>query len=114
MRQCGVIAAPALLALENGVERLEEDHRLARGLAAAIDRFNGLSSPPDDVSTNIVMARVDLTELDAPALAARLEEEGVRVLALSADCLRFVTHLDVGADDVIRLGQALAKVLGTS
>ncbi len=112
MRQSGVLAAPALLALETGVERLEQDHALARELAAVLARFDALRVDPDDVETNLVLVRVEHDELDARALSARLADEGVLVLPLAPDVLRFVTHLDVGPDDVRRLAAALERVLG--
>ena len=111
MRQAGILAAAGLIALEDGLARLGEDHALARSLATALDGFDGLSCPPDSIETNLVLVQVDLPELDAPALSARLEEGGVRVLALSPDSLRFVTHRDVGPDDVEHLTSAVARVL---
>ncbi len=112
MRQAGVIAAPGLIALRDGRARLSEDHALAQDLAAALDAMPGLSSPPGEVDTNLVRVRVELPDLDAAALSARLEEEGVLVFALTPDTLRFVTHLDVGPDDLERLVSALRRILG--
>ena len=51
MRQSGVLAAPALLALAEGVDRLTEDHDLARGVAAALDAYEGIAAPPAEVET---------------------------------------------------------------
>jgi threonine aldolase len=113
MRQSGVLAAPALLALEEGVERLEEDHRLARALAETASRFPGLSCPQDAVPTNIAIVRVEPPAPEAAALAAALAERGILVLPLTPGTLRFVTHRDVGPDDVEALEAALSEVLGS-
>ena len=110
MRQAGVLAAAGLLALEDGLARLAEDHALARALAAQVGRIDGLA-PPERVDTNIVNVRVLRPDLDAPAVAARLAERGVLVLALEPRVLRFITHRDVGPADVERVGAALADVL---
>ena len=110
MRQAGVLAAAGLLALEDGLARLAEDHALARALAAAVGRIDGLG-PPERVDTNIVNVRVLRPDLDAPAVAARLAERGVRVLALEPRVLRFITHRDVGPADVERVRAALEDVL---
>ena len=111
MRQAGVIAAAGLVAFEEGLERLAEDHALARRVAGVLDAYEGVTCPPAEVQTNIVMAR-----LAGGARAAELErafgERGVRVLAWAPDCLRLVTHRDVGAEDVERLAEAAAGVLG--
>ena len=107
MRQAGVIAAGALHALEHHVERLAEDHALAREAARVLDRVDGIACPPREVETNIVMARVARADLDAPALAARLAERGVLALPQTRTCLRLVTHMELGPADVGRLEEAL-------
>ena len=111
MRQAGLIAAAGLVALRENVERLAEDHALARALAECCQDRPGLHVAPQEVHTNLVMVRVDHPRLDAPGLAAQLASHGVLVLPLGPGVLRFVTHLDVGAQDVARLGVALDAVL---
>ena len=111
MRQAGILASAGLIALEQGLARLGEDHALARAVAAALDPIEGLSCPPQEVDTNIVMVQVRHRKLAAEALARALEERGVRTLAWAPDCLRLVTHRDVGPADVDRLEQAAVAVL---
>lgn len=97
MRQVGILAAPALLALDN-VDRLAEDHDHARQLAAGVDEVEGLSAPEPE--TNIVM--VDTTGLGvrAEALVDELEERGVAGSTFGEYRVRFCTHLDVDSEDV--------------
>ncbi len=111
MRQSGILAAAGLVALETGVERLAEDHVLARLLAERLDALPGLAVDVEGIATNLVKVRVDHPQYDAPALAERLGAEGVKVLPLAPDTLRFVTHLDVGPDDVERCATALHLIL---
>ncbi len=111
MRQAGILAAAGLLALEDGLARLSEDHALARALASALAGLEGLSASPAEVETNIVNVHVLRRDTDAPALAERLARLGVRVLALEPRVLRFITHRDVGPADVERARAALARVL---
>ena len=55
MRQSGIVAAAGLVALEEMVDRLAEDHARAQRLAEAVaDRFPG-SIDPATVDTNIVI-----------------------------------------------------------
>ncbi len=55
MRQAGIIAAAGLVALDEMVDRLADDHARARRLAEAVaDRFPG-SIDPAKVDTNIVV-----------------------------------------------------------
>jgi threonine aldolase len=96
MRQAGVLAAAALVSLDNR-PRLAEDHRNAARLA------DGLSGVPDislpyGVDTNIVIFRV-------PGRAAEwvksFRERGVLCgTAIARDEVRMVTHLDVDAKDI--------------
>ncbi|MFT5461268.1 MAG: threonine aldolase, partial [Planctomycetota bacterium] len=65
MRQAGIIAAAGLMALEEGVGRLSLDHDLAQELARRLNRFDGLSCPPDGVETNLVIVEVDRDDVDA-------------------------------------------------
>lgn len=111
MRQAGVIAAGALYALEHNVERLADDHALAVRVAEVLDPLPGLVCPPDEVATNIVMARIEREDLDADGLAAVLEAAGIRAMPQSKRCLRFCTHLDVGEPDVERLGEVMRATL---
>jgi threonine aldolase len=112
MRQAGILAAAGLFALEHNVERLAEDHALARSVAGVLDACEGIACPPDEVETNIVMARVSRPDHDPESLTAALGERGVGVLPMNPTTLRFVTHLDVGPADVERLQRALGEILG--
>jgi len=99
MRQVGVLAAPALVALDGGFDHIAEDHRRAKRLAEAF------GVDPGTVDTNIVIATVP----DAHATVSRLAEAGVHVVALSPTEIRLVTHRDVGDDDVERACRAAAN-----
>ncbi len=100
MRQAGVLAAAGIVALEEMVARLAEDHHHARRLARRLAATDGLRLDPDRVYTNIVFFEVVHPGLNAAALAARLAARGVRVLALGVRSLRAVTHYQVTADDI--------------
>jgi len=108
MRQAGVIAAAALYALENNVERLAEDHANAQILASAFSETDGLRLESGPVETNLVWVDVDPTLGTAAEVAAYLKSHGVLVSVLGAQVIRACTHLDAGreavetAADVIR------------
>jgi len=104
MRQAGILAAAGLYALENHVERLAEDHNLARRLAQGLEAAGvGLVRPPE---TNILL----IHSPDAAALVRAAREAHVLVGALGPHTVRALTHLDVSAADidlaVERLGTA--------
>ena len=92
MRQAGVIAAAGIVALEEMVERLADDHRRARALAAGLHAINPALTDPGLVETNIV--RIDTTGsgMDAKAWVDALAGKGIRAGAWTRISLRLVTH----------------------
>jgi threonine aldolase len=112
MRQAGVIAAGGLYGLEHHLERLADDHRLARRVAQAFDAYEGFRAWPAQVDTNIVMVAVVRAGWTPERLTDGLALEGVLTMPMSATSVRFCTHLDVGPADVERLEHALGRVLG--
>src|SRR3954452_5834043 len=65
MRQAGVMAAAALVALNGMIDRLAEDHRRARRIAEGLHAIDPQLSDPRLVDTNIVMIEVGHTGSDA-------------------------------------------------
>ena len=110
MRQGGVIAAGALYALENHVERLAQDHANAQRLAAAIRQIEGLELRPPEIDTNLVIFHVEPHLCSGPELSARLKQKGVLISAFGPTLLRAVTHLDVNEADIDRAAQILHEV----
>ena len=102
MRQAGVIAAGALHALENHVERLADDHANAQRLAEAIRQIDGLELDPEVVDTNLVFFSIDPACGTAREFSDQLKERGLLMLPTSPTKIRAVTHLDVNRDDVDR------------
>lgn len=109
MRQAGVLAAAALHALEHHVERLAEDHRNARVIAAAVADTPGLQLRPAEVHTNLIWFEVAAELGTAQALAARLRQRGVLVQAAAPQTIRACTHLDVSAAQAVRVAEAIRQ-----
>lgn len=101
LRQAGFLAAAAHHALDHQVDRLADDHALARRLAQGLQGIEGLTVR--SAQTNIVF--VDVADGRGPALLAFLETQGV--LATGLIGLRFVTHLNV---DAAGIEHAMASV----
>jgi threonine aldolase len=110
MRQVGIIAAGALFALRNNVDRLAEDHEKAQILADAVRSAPSISLLDDQVDTNIVIFSIEREEPLAAAFAKRLAERGVRVLNTSPRHIRLVTHLDVSLQQARRASDILCEV----
>jgi threonine aldolase len=104
MRQAGLLAAAASHALDHNVDRLAQDHALARRLAEGLSGIEGLQV--EAPQTNIMF--VDLVgpaREKSAQLLDHLKAQGV--LATGLYRLRFVTHLDVDAAGVDRAVAAI-------
>jgi threonine aldolase len=95
MRQAGVIAAAGIIALEEGMGRLMEDHANARHLAQGLAGL-GLPVNAAEVQTNMVF--LPLPPDECQQLTLFLRERGI--LVSGRGCLRLVTHRDVSAEDI--------------
>ncbi|MEY2453881.1 MAG: threonine aldolase [Acidimicrobiaceae bacterium] len=92
MRQAGIIAAAGIVALEQMVERLAEDHARAQLLAQAVaERWPSCGLDPASVRTNCVV----FSHPDTTALLSHLSGEGVAAGTIAPRTVRFMTHLDV-------------------
>lgn len=94
MRQIGLLAAAGHYALDNNIERLADDHRLAKKLAVAIAEINPALIDPATVETNIVGLDLATLTMSAAELAAACREKGLWISALGPKYARLVTHLD--------------------
>ena len=110
MRQVGIIAAGALYALRNHVDRLAEDHANARLLADAIEVIDGLSLPHDPIETNILFFEVDPSLGSAVDFVNALTKANVLSFNETSTRVRLLTHMDVTHDEVLKAGQIIGDV----
>lgn len=111
MRQVGVLAAPAIVALTRMVERLPEDHVTARAMAERLAEIPGIDLNPEEVQTNIIMFRVSRDAWDAPKLTLALEEKGVLAVPFDRARIRMVTHYDVTREDCLQAADLVKRLL---
>jgi threonine aldolase len=110
MRQAGVIAAAALVGLEEMRDRLGDDHKNAKAFAKGLSQIRGVRIDADRVVTNIVSFEVDPAWMDAGAFAKACAEQGLRISRYLGNSprLRAVTHYGVEPKDI---DDALAVVV---
>jgi len=92
MRQAGFLAAAAIYALDNNVNRLEEDHQKATKLGAVLASCSFVKKV-EPIETNIVIFNLtdDLNDTD---FINRLKEKEILITSMGSGKLRMVTHLD--------------------
>jgi threonine aldolase len=109
MRQAGPLAAAGIVALENMVERLPEDHRTAKRLAQGLHKIDASIVDPATVETNLVRASVRASGLKAADWSAEMKQRGVLVSPCATWDLRFVTHRHIGDAEVDHAISAFAE-----
>jgi threonine aldolase len=111
MRQAGVLAAAGIVALNEMVDRLADDHANARKLAEGLANIEGLNIDPDGIKTNIVYFEITRDDLPAIELEKRLKDEGVKISAFGPRRLRAVTHYHITAEDIEFTLGVFSKIL---
>ncbi|XP_020277612.1 probable low-specificity L-threonine aldolase 2 [Pseudomyrmex gracilis] len=107
MRQVGVLAAAGLVALEETVPRLIEDHRKALAIARSIDQLKSkiFNVNLKNVQSNMIFVDVDSESgISAATLMKRLHQVNdsneddrfiIRCMALTESLLRMVIYYDI-------------------
>jgi threonine aldolase len=111
MRQVGVIAAAARVAIETGVERLTEDHANARRLAEGLNDLHPEAVDLDKVQTNMVYVDLNKFNKRGVEVTQAMRKKGIVTLPGTAGLMRLVAHRDVDSEDIERALEAFAEVL---
>lgn len=113
MRQAGILAAAGLVALEEMVDRLQEDHANARQLAEGLQGLPRISVQGPEVKTNIVFFRLDDDAPFDPAYVTRRlrEERNIWLSGSGSRAFRAVTHHWISRQDVDALIGGLQTIL---
>ena len=111
MRQAGVLAAAALVALEETPPRLHEDHHNARRLADGLADIPGVRVDPEKVVTNIVIFDVSKTGRAADEICDTLRRDYGVLASGFGSSIRMVTHYDVPRADVDKALDAIRKTV---
>ncbi|MBQ4821925.1 GntG family PLP-dependent aldolase [Aquimarina sp. MMG016] len=90
MRQVGYLAAAGLYAIENHIERLDEDHKRAQEIGEVLENLSFVKKV-EPIDTNIVIFTIDGDEED---FISKMETKDVHFYGMGQGKLRFVTHLD--------------------
>jgi len=112
MRQAGIIAAAGLVALEQELPRLHEDHKKARKVAEVLAELPGVRLDMATVQTNMVLFELHREDMTVPQLCEQLAEYDIKAIARNGVEIRFVLHRDISIGDTERVCAALEEVLG--
>ncbi|GAC1360254.1 MAG: low-specificity L-threonine aldolase [Ktedonobacteraceae bacterium] len=117
MRQAGVLAAAGIVALEEMVERLAEDHKHCKQLAQGLADFPQIEIDPERVMTNILIFTLrdeqqkKLTASEAVLFIARVRQQGVLLTHMGGGRIRAVTHYGIEQEDIAEALKAIRRAL---
>ena len=117
MRQAGVLAAAAIVALEQMVDRLAEDHEHCKQLAHGLADYPQIDIDVERVVTNILVFSVrnaqqqPLTEAETMQFLAQAQAHGVLMGSIGQGKIRAVTHYGLDAKDITVALAAIRRAL---
>ena len=111
-RQAGIVAAAGLVAFDEMIERLTEDHENARLLAQGLLKL-GFLIDLGQVQTNIIHIGLASFGLRAVDFCSALNGQGVKAKPIGQAEVRMITHKDLTAAMIPRVLEAVKNTLLT-
>jgi len=90
MRQIGYMAAAGIYAIDNHINRLEEDHKKAKDIGVVLQKLSFVTGV-EPIDTNIVIFTIDGDEEE---FIRKMALKNVHFYGMGQGKLRLVTHLD--------------------
>ena len=111
MRQAGILAAAGIIALENMVERLEEDHKNARILGEGLDGIGGIKVDLETVQTNMVYFDLNESGINTYQFLPKLAEYNILGSPRPPTKVRLVTHHGISEEDIYTTIKAIKEIV---
>ncbi|GAC1397376.1 MAG: low-specificity L-threonine aldolase [Ktedonobacteraceae bacterium] len=117
MRQAGIVAAAGIVALEQMVERLAEDHEHAQQLAQGLADYPQIAIDAEEVITDIVMFRLrnannqPATLIETEEFLSRAQERGVLMGHMGSGKIRAVTHYGIEQQHITTALTEIRRIL---
>ncbi|WP_242135254.1 threonine aldolase family protein [Aestuariivivens marinum] len=107
MRQAGYLAAAALYALDNNIERLAEDHKKAKEIGETLAKLSIIRTI-EPIETNIIIFELN-TDINEIGFVKKLANKNIHIIGMGGRKLRMVTHMDYDNEMHERLLQVLKE-----
>jgi len=111
MRQAGILAAAGIIAIENMVERLEEDHKNAQILGEGLTDMNGIKVDLETIPTNMVYFDLQGSGMDTYQFLPKLAEYNILGSPRPPSKVRLVTHYGISEDDIYTTIKAIKEIV---
>jgi threonine aldolase len=109
MHQAGILAAGGLYAMKHHIERLNEDHEHAQLLFLLLSDVEGAQARYE--GTNMVFFNVSELGLTSAEFAELLARAGVAALNCPPHEVRFVPHLGITREQVVKAAAMVKRVV---
>ncbi|MCK5811559.1 MAG: low-specificity L-threonine aldolase [Clostridiales bacterium] len=110
MRQAGVIAAPGIIAMEEMVNRLSEDHKNAKDLATLMNELPLVNIMTNYLDINMVFFTIK-QQVDEIKMVNFFKEYNILIYPPEEEVFRFVTNYGVKSEDIPYIVNVLEKFL---
>ena len=107
MRQVGYLAAAGIYALDNHLNRLEEDHKKAKYLGEILNESNCVKTV-EKVETNIVI--FELFDKASEHFMKSLSYNDIQIINMGNNKLRMVTHLEVNENQIDKVAKVIKSL----
>lgn len=105
MRQAGVLAAAAIYALDNHVNRIAIDHQRAKQIGETLSTMSYVKELLP-IQTNIVIFKL-IDDVPSVHFIDFLKSKGIIANTMGKQTMRFVTHLDLTDENIATIQDSL-------
>ncbi|HBT26780.1 MAG TPA: low-specificity L-threonine aldolase [Pseudothermotoga sp.] len=109
MRQAGVLAAAGIIALNEMIDRLAEDHENAKLLANLLDEIPQIHVLKDQLDINMVF--FSFNTIEPEIFVGKMLENGVKINPPHEGIYRFVTHKDISKEDIYTVVKIIKRIV---
>ncbi len=100
LRQVGIIAAAGIIALEDMINRLDEDHENCKYLAEELAKFEGVEVKFDRNDISMVFFEMSDEIIEEKEFISKMINRNIKINGKEDGEYRFVTNNDVTREDV--------------
>jgi len=111
MRQAGILAAAGIIALEQMMERLKEDHKNARILGEGLANISGIKVDLETIQTNMVYFDLRESGMDTYQFLPKLAKYNILGSPRPPTKIRLVTHYGISEEDIYTTIEAIKEVV---
>jgi len=111
MRQAGIVASAGIYSFDNMINRLEEDHEIAKILAKKLHEIENITINLNLVKTNIIFINLNNTKLSDEEFLLQLNQKKIKIDYKGNRKFRLVTHYGFQKTEIDTVVSTIANIL---